>query len=1858
MSGKDKDLDLEGVDWDSALAEWEEKAFVPEPAKDRETHTPGTLQGTPIPPPMASAPVIPVPPSSKPLYVPPPADPKPTSRRAPPSAPSSDVDIDEESGATVVSVIPRELLRRVSERAAPKSSGGGLGQMFARTSTGSERVPQEVVDLDNAPTATHAPDSAPPDDAVYTSAQEISPSASRAAGDSSPRARAPKVDHHAAIPEGSMFDPFAEPDPFLAPDHSPAIPVVEATPSAPLLARDEESVPIDVSPGPPLLQPKQRAFDPDQDTSANVKGAIHAPAQREFDPNEETSMMSKAALRVQLDEPAPDEDGDEPTRFRSRAETVPQRLTIEWDDERPASERLDETRRAAFAARAEWIESEARANEDRTARARALLVASEMRAILGETEAAEILAREAAATAPTLAMAPRQARALAPVPRDAGPLAEALDAEGRQAPTPAAKLHSALLAADVLRLAGDVDGAAKRWDQAVRVAPSDPRAPMARAADRIGHGDVMHASLRLPDAPELAPLAESIARALRIRGVSRPDVRSEEPLSNDAIRRAREALDERDMGAAAHAVAELARVPELRDASMWLAASLASVAKGARAESVDWLRIVAKTSAGRRALAARAFELDASDVVEEACARVDAATSTGGAEPLGAADRAVLALLAGVPHASSDEDLDALAESEEMRPLAAALAAVGAPKGRADRSTGTARSRDTIRLARLIAADAPNESIDRALAPFDGDHDGETRAVALEMATRAGRYGDVSDAIAGWSDDDEDGARDRSLAAALVAERAQDFGRAVAAYTSARAFDPANEAALRALAAIDPRCDLGAELRSLGDARGEGTGAAMAWLEAVARGGSEQSEEVRNGLLEAAHRAAPAMPIAAFLAERSARRAGDVEAVLRWIRERRTAMESAPDAVQTALDDVVEALLVADTNPALATERLLAAHKARPGDIALRELYERVAVDPPADRAAWRESRAASASSQTTKARLHLEAAEEFERAGDTASTLRNAAAAHAEGAAGLAPLVLERAELAAGAAARLADGLLATARSTDDPRTRREAYERLADLDATGRDDAASALLWHRTILEEDPTYAPSLRHVEHALLTDGRIDELEPVAAAIARALVAANDTSAEAGAHAQLSARLRMRGATGEWEPTRPMIDLAASLPEPSLWSLRALAAHARGEGDEDALMRASLALANRTTRSQEIAALVVRAGEAAMRADDLAKARELLDRAATEDPGDVVTWGLLADVRQRDGDPRGAAEACESLARTSFVDEHRLLAWYDAGRIWLDDAGDEERGMSALEQAAAIDLAFQDIFGRLSALYTKRGARAELATLLERRIATATDDEDRVRMEVDRSRALIDVGEPQTARRGLEAALETMPDHVVALSAYADLCASLEDWEAAEQAWVRLARLVPEADDQRAVYEKLGELYAEHAPNYARAEVALKEVLKRAPDDVPTLERLVEVHKKQNDPVRALEVAQQLLKMAAVPEERRERLVAIALIHETTSRDLRKAEQALEAARREFPNDVGALRALAEFYQRQKQMPAVNILLDRASADARRALSAGRFSPSLFEVLHVVHELRGKKDAARVVAATVAALEGEPTQVPGAGGRAGDPRLDDLIAPEAISAGLRSLLSRAGDALDVASALDLRALHAQPIAPGVAQSRLAAIASSLGIPPVQVLVSAQLGRTCVPSASSPPCVVLGEPLVAVITEPAAAFIVTRALKLVQAHASALVRTPPADLAVLIAAWLQGFNPSWTPQGIAPSALADAKRRMAPGMPRSVDSDIATVALEVAGTLGPHLATLGASTIAWADRVALLAVGDPGAALDGIAWSLGMNDGAPKDLDRRAAWVLHTAEVRDLLVFGTSDAYAEARAKAGIT
>ncbi|HTQ44662.1 MAG TPA: tetratricopeptide repeat protein, partial [Polyangiaceae bacterium] len=526
-----------------------------------------------------------------------------------------------------------------------------------------------------------------------------------------------------------------------------------------------------------------------------------------------------------------------------------------------------------------------------------------------------------------------------------------------------------------------------------------------------------------------------------------------------------------------------------------------------------------------------------------------------------------------------------------------------------------------------------------------------------------------------------------------------------------------------------------------------------------------------------------------------------------------------------------------------------------------------------------------------------------------------------------------------------------------------------------------------------------------------------------------------------------------------------------------------------------------------------------------------------------------------------------------------------------------------------------------------------------------------------MEVRRGRVLLEAGDTESARAAFEAALAQRPDDANALSAFADLCVAQRDWEAAEQALVRLARLLPSAEEQRDVYSRLGELYSKNLVNLSRAEVALKEVLKRAPDDVGTAERLVDVYKRQNDPARAIELQQELVRKSASPEEKRTRVIALAAIHEQTSHDNRKAEQTLEAARREFPQDVAVLRALAEFYTRHHQTPAFNILLDRAGADARRSLAAGRFSAGLFEVLGAIHDLRGKKDAARVTQAMLAALEGRPSDLRGAGDRAFDPRLDDVLAPEVLTSAMRALLARTGDALDAAVALDFRALRATAMSPESPIARIAtATAQAAGLPAIQVLVSPKLGPTCLPAGSTLPTVVLGEALLQ--NERHTLFLVLRALKAVQARASAFMRTPGSELAVLVSAWLKVFNPTWQPQGVNPAAVNAMAGRIQAALPRNLDPQVGLLALEIAGNLGTQAAMLGSATIAWGNRVALLALGDPTTAIDSIATAVGVKGGAPTDPKERATWLSRAGEARDLVSFGVTDAFADARTRLGLS
>ncbi|HVU04922.1 MAG TPA: hypothetical protein VHE30_24395 [Polyangiaceae bacterium] len=1158
-----------------------------------------------------------------------------------------------------------------------------------------------------------------------------------------------------------------------------------------------------------------------------------------------------------------------------------------------------------------------------------------------------------------------------------------------------------------------------------------------------------------------------------------------------------------------------------------------------------------------------------------------------------AADKAALAALSGADATALSRAAAELADDEAARPLAAAVAAVAG----ATLPIGDPATRALLALGRALGSVPSPEGLKETVHAVRASAPNAAvgRILSLELDAAAGATSAVAAEVARLAPPDRKA--DGSLAAALIEEAGGHADIARRQYSAALGSVDVAEAAVRAL--LRPGESSAPDLLStLAESLDESLRERKSLLlyEAAMLTSPEDGETV-DDLLIRAHEAAKDLPFATRRGAELARGAGDAGKLLRFIELER---EAATEPMERALAAVREALLVADEAPERAKARVQEALDVRSDDAALHDLAERFAPEPSTARGKVREDLAAKTDVPRTRARLFFEAATEYERAGDPESAARAARAAAESGGSVLAKVLGERIAKTSGELPK--EGLLA-------------------------------------------------LRADEQAHL--GSDDDT--VVSALSEKLSELSDPG-ESTAHARLAARLAVK--QGTWESAKPFVYRAARHASPTLWALRQTSAHARVAGDAAAVYAADRALADRIARPTDRATLSLRAAEAAVALGRPEEALPLLDRTLEAIPEHFVARDLRARLREAAGDARGAAEDLEAMARAARLPEHVFLAWYRAGVLYADAVSDVPKALEALEAAAAIDVAREDVFDRLQLLYVQRGDRGKLASLLERRLEKTTDPGERIALEVTRGRALSDVGDREGARRALSAALEASPDHVDALEAFAALCVADGDHASAEQAYIRLARLATDPEKQASTYEKLAALYDQSIPNPQREEICYREILKRRPNDVKAIESLIRVHGKQGDAVKAIELQNGLLDRASTPEEKRDRTLELATLYDVAGKDKKSAFTVLEKARKAWPHDSAVLRALAEHHVRHGETAAASVLLDRAAAEARRALAHGRFDVQFFGILGAALELRGGKDAADVARATVAALEGkEGIEVGGAGARAADRELDDLLAPDLFSPALRALLVKVRGALDAAYPVDLKALRATPAPATELVQEMRVVAESVGLRGVEFLVSPALGPVFLTASSAPPRLVMGQALLDSSDDAARYFSLFRALKILQTEAAAFTRIPPIELLPATSALLAAVAPGYQPQGVDAGKLADAKRRIAAGMPARVDDDAATLALEVGGSIGNRASQLGQAVGQWGSRAALLAVGSPAIAFRGVALVAGLTDGPPADPAERLKWVVRQAEAKDLAVFAVSDGYAEARKRLGL-
>lgn len=630
----------------------------------------------------------------------------------------------------------------------------------------------------------------------------------------------------------------------------------------------------------------------------------------------------------------------------------------------------------------------------------------------------------------------------------------------------------------------------------------------------------------------------------------------------------------------------------------------------------------------------------------------------------------------------------------------------------------------------------------------------------------------------------------------------------------------------------------------------------------------------------------------------------------------------------------------------------------------------------------------------------------------------------------------------------------------------------------------------------------------------------------------------------------------------------------------------------------------------------------------------------------------------------GEHEQAGVAFEEAARDARSARRKARLYVAAADAYEESSVDPARAIAALEEASRADVTYDGVFDRLRVLLERAGDDARLAALIGRRIQAGDDASvspslllaQASLLEKSNDRA----GACEALRRALTHAREGSPEHLATLKRLAELLLLEEDYRGAAEALIRLAKLRREVEELRWIFFELAGIYDRHIPDVRRAEAAYRRVLKLVPDDLPAMERLAELYRREGMRPQAVEMLEALVKTEISPDRVRAHQLALAAIFEEAG-DARRAEQALETARRASPTDIETLRALAEFYGRQKAHPALTMHLNRATRDFRSALESDLADEAawigLVEVLGWRHR-RGGAEAAASAAVALGIVDVELAKLVDARGAAtacsdvlSSPEVEDAIAPAALSSGTREVFKRLGPFLDKVFALDPRGYRAERVGPKDAASRLGdEIGRWLGVSELELWAAPASPRLSSPIGAQPVAVLVGREILA-LPDAEQRFLLARSIFLARAGLASLLRAPLHELTAMLVYVAQQFDPEFQLIGVDPGLVHEQGRRLAKIAPKRALEELGPLVLEMAGMPGFDASTLVMAASELGDRVALVGTGAMPAALDAILKLSGLPTDM-MDVASRVATLRRAPEALSLVHFAISEAHFEAR------
>ncbi len=848
--------------------------------------------------------------------------------------------------------------------------------------------------------------------------------------------------------------------------------------------------------------------------------------------------------------------------------------------------------------------------------------------------------------------------------------------------------------------------------------------------------------------------------------------------------------------------------------------------------------------------------------------------------------------------------------------------------------------------------------------------------------------------------------------------------------------------------------------------------------------------------------------------------------------------------------------------------------------------------------------------------------------------------------------------ELRAGHHAEEAQRALDAVREAKEA-VRGEALEALVAFDLYARNDRSSAVLTAQQLLEERPDHLVALRLLECHFMEGRRLEELAQLQTLFAEGL----DAPQIRAAHRRMAVRLLRAARDPEADERADEILLSWAREEgldPWL-ALRAEGAALHASDDEALAGARAARLRDLDADPLARASVAIRLAEALERANGPEAALAPLNEAAAEAPRHGPAQEHLARLAARLERYEMAAEAFERAARASAVPRRAAALAYRAARLWQERLDRPERALDAFRFAAERDVAYLDVFDRLRRLLQERGEHEELLALIGRRIEVGAPSGLLASLYVQRAEAARALGRSDEEGEALRSALALEPERREALDRLAEVAFSQGSWREAAEVLVRAARLTRDRERLRDLFMRLGRIYAEHLPDPRRAEAAYRRALKLSPDDLDAMRGLAEVLRAQGRHAEAVETLRRLASIEADPDTQREVRLNLAEVLEEQGA-LREAEAELEQARRQSPIDMTLLQALTRFYERHGAGPALSVHLGRALSDFRHAVEADPSDLAAWHGLCEVLRWRRQPDAARSCARIALALGLRHDRLPELAGQGPLPgigpslraeEVDEAIALPPLSLGAREAFRLASEGLDKAIPFDPREAGASVPSRSETLTRDgAAVARWLGLPALRLYVSDTQPWLAVPTSGSPPTVLIGRSWLD-RPEPERRFVLARAAKLAADGMGILVRLAPEDALRVMAALVLHYHPEAVPEPLRTDAQAELGRRIAKGTKRRARSELDALMVELAGAVFAPRAALPRAAACFGSRAALLAGGEPDAALEALCrLHHGEAFPSPRAPGSRIALVRKHPECWDLLRFAIEDVHLSLR------